>query len=327
MSNIFDSKICLFDGVSESAINFFKDKGFKNLKIFPSSLPTEELKNEIKDAVALGIRSATKITKDIIEGENQIKCIGRYGIGVNNIDIKSASTENIAIFNGPFSSTRSVAEMVIGSIFDLSRKISQKSKDMHAGIWNKSSKNCNTIIGKTLGLIGYGNIAVQVSIMAEALGMNVIFFDIRTVLPMGKAKQVSIDEVFQKSDVISLHVPELESTKNMINKNTIVKIKTGSLLINFARGSVVNITDLKEALISGQVGGAALDVFPEEPKSNTEDFKLELQNINNVILTPHIAGSTEESQEALGAEVSGKMVDCILNNNVSSALNREELIF
>jgi D-3-phosphoglycerate dehydrogenase len=319
--DIKTAKICLLDGVAQTGIDVFTEAGFKNVKLFPDSLPAEELKKELSDAVAVGIRSKTKLTKEILAAAPQLVCIGRYGIGVNNVDLKTAGAMGIPVFNGPFSSTRSVAELVIGGIFGLMRQIPQKSMEMHNGGWPKAAKGCFEVRGKTLGLVGYGNIATQISVMAEALGMNVIYSDVRTILPLGNAQQVTFDEVLGQSDVISLHVPGIPSTENMINAQTIGKMKEGSYLINFARGSVVNIEDLKTALQSGHIAGAALDVFPKEPKSKTEPFESEIKGVPNVILTPHVGGATEEAQAALGTEVSQKMKNAILNGDSAMALN------
>ncbi len=314
-------KVCLFDGVHDDGINVFRDRGFQDIQLFPDSLPETELREVLKTANIVGVRSKTKLTESLLESSQNLLCIGRYGIGVNNVDLQASEKLGIPVFNGPHSSTRSVAEWVIGSIFGLFRKISEKSAEMHQGKWKKGSKNCIEIRGKTLGLVGYGNVAAQISIMAESLGMNVVYTDVRKVLPLGNAKQVSFDEVLQKSDVISLHVPALPSTKDMINKKTLNQMKKGSYLINSSRGSVVNLSDLKIALESEHLLGAALDVFPAEPKSKEDPFECELLNNNNVIFTPHIAGSTEESQSSLGIEVSDKMASFATFGDSSTALN------
>lgn len=325
MSDHKQLKICLLDGVHPAGIDVFKAAGFANIHLFPDSLPDDELKRELADAHVVGIRSKTKLTREILAEAKELLCIGRYGIGVNNIDLTAAAEAGVPVFNGPFSSTRAVAELVIGAIFGLMRQIPQKSMEMHGSTWPKSATNCHEVRGKTLGLVGYGNIATQISIMAEALGMNVIYSDVRPILPLGNARQVSFDELLAAADVISLHVPGIPSTNNMINKTTLAKMKPGSYLINFSRGSVVSIPDLKIALESGQLKGAALDVFPTEPKSKSEPFVSELQNVPNVILTPHIGGATEESQSALGEEVSGKMRDFVQTANSSMALNFPEI--
>ncbi len=318
-------KVCLLDGVHPVGIDVFEKAGFKNVHLFPDSLPEDELKKELADAHVVGIRSKTKLTREVLAEAKELLCIGRYGIGVNNIDLAAAAEQGIPVFNGPFSSTRAVAELVIGAIFGLMRQIPQKSMEMHGGNWPKAATNCHEVRSKTLGLVGYGNIATQISVMAEAMGMKVVYSDVRPILPLGNAQQVTFDELLSKADVISLHVPGIPATKDMINKTTLAKVKSGSYVINFSRGSVVNIEDLKIALESGQLKGAALDVFPVEPKSKAEPFASELQNMSNVILTPHIGGATEESQAALGDEVSGKLRDFVLSADSSMALNFPEI--
>jgi len=323
--NFSGLKICLFDGVHQKAIDFFEKNNFKNVQLFPDSLPLEKLQKEIADAAVVGVRSKTKLPAEILERAENLICIGRFGIGVNNIDLKFAEKIGAPVFNGPFSSTRSVAEYVIGGVFALFRKLSEKSLQMHGGRWPKSPIGCNEIRGKTLGLIGYGNIASQASVLAENIGMKVIYSDVRKVLPHGNAQQVSFDEVLQNADVISAHVPGLPSTKNMFNEKIFSKMKKGSFLINSSRGTVVNIPDLKKALESGQLRGAMLDVFPIEPKSKKEEFISELRGMENVILTPHVGGSTEESQENLAFEVAEKMINCIKFGDSSTALNFPQL--
>jgi len=320
--DIKNARISLFDGVHPSAVEIFEKAGCKNIALFPDSLPEAELKKELKMSQVIGIRSKTKLPREILQEAKNLLCIGRYGIGVNNIDLKAAGELGIPVFNGPFSSTRSVAELVIGALFGLLRQIPQKSREMHEGSWPKSAKDCFEIRGKTIGLVGYGNISRQISIMAESLGMQVIFSEVQPVLALGAAKKLPFEEVLAQSDILSLHVPGLPSTENMINKKTLSQMKKGSYLINFARGSVVNIDDLCAALESGHLRGAALDVFPSEPKSTKEKFSSPLQNIPNVILTPHIGGATEESQSTLGKEVSEKMLHAALTGDTSSALNR-----
>jgi D-3-phosphoglycerate dehydrogenase len=320
MTDIATLKVCLFDGVTESAVQVFKDAGFENIHLFPDSLPEDELKKELADTHIIGLRSKTKLPAETLAAAPNLLCIGRYGIGVDNVDLKAAEKQGVAVFNGPHSSTRSVAELVVGAVFAVFRKIGQKNLELHRGEWKKSAKNCFEVRGKTLGLIGYGNISSQVSIMAEGLGMNVIYSDVRTVLPYGNAKQVSFDDVLAKSDIISLHVPGGKATENMINEKTIAKMKDGAAIINYARGSVIDIPALKAALESGKIVGAALDVFPKEPKKG-EEFTSELRGVENVIFTPHVGGSTEESQVALGAEVSEKMKNNAVFGDSSTALN------
>ncbi len=318
-------KICLFDGVHPAGIDVFKKAGFSDIRLFPDSLPVEELKKELLDAAIVGIRSKTSLSRETLAGAGELTCIGRYGIGVNNVDLAGAEELGIPVFNGPFSSTRAVAELVIGLIFSLFRKIPERSMNMHGGGWPKSAAGCRPVRGKTVGLVGYGHTASQISVLAEALGMNVVYSDVRSVLPLGNARQVSFQDVLAAADVLSLHVPGLPSTENMINAETMGAMKKGSYLINCSRGSVVDIAALKGALESGQIQGAALDVFPGEPKSGSEEFHSELRQIPNVVLSPHIGGATEEAQHSLGVEVSEKMRDFALLGNSASALNYPQL--
>jgi D-3-phosphoglycerate dehydrogenase len=313
--------VCLLDGVAEEGKHVFSDTNIFRVSEFPNSLPKNELISELSHAHIIGIRSKTKLDEEVIRNMKNALCIGRYGVGVNNIDLLFAKSKGIPVFNGPFSNTRSVAELAIGIIFGLLRKIPEKSSKMHKGEWPKSAKSCFEVRGKTLGLVGYGNIAAQISVIAEAIGMNVVYSDVRPVLPMGKAKQIPFQEVLKNADVVSLHVPGLPSTKNMMNTSSISQMKKGAYLINLSRGSVVDIPALKKALESGHLLGAALDVFPQEPKLKQEKFVSELKEIPNVILTPHIGGATEEAQSSIGEEVSEKMKNYALYGNSGTALN------
>jgi len=313
-------KVCLLDGVHDAAVDVFTRAGFKNIHLFPDSLSPEKLEQELTDAAIVGIRSKTKLPTEVLMKAPNLLCVGRYGIGVDNVDLKTAQELGIPVFNGPHASTRSVAEWVMGSTFALFRKLTEKTGDLQSGKWTKSGKGCFEVRGKTMGLIGYGNIAAQISIMAEALGMNVIYSDIRKVLPLGLAEQRPFAEVLEKADVVSLHVPGLPSTRDLMNADTIGMMKKGSFFINSSRGNVVNPEALKLALESGHLLGAALDVFVDEPKKNSP-FESILRGIPNVVLTPHIAGSTEESQEALGSEVSEKMLNYIQLGDSSMAVN------
>ena len=314
------------DGVSESGgVQAFTDRGIKNVHLFPASLPEKELIKELSDTHVIGIRSKTQLPESILRQAPELLCIGRYGIGVNNVDLAGAESLGIPVFNGPYASTRSVAEMVVGLIFSLFRRSAEKSMLLHQGIWDKTTERSYELRGKTLGLVGYGNTAAQVSVMAESLGMRVLYSDVRAVLPLGNAKQVSFEKVLKKSDVVSAHVPGLPSTDNLFNAKTIGLMKAGSFLINTSRGSVIDIQALCTALDSGHIAGAALDVFPQEPKSKAESFESPLVSYPNVILTPHISGATQESQSQLGIEVSEKMINCALFGDSSSALNYPQL--
>src|SRR5678810_664490 len=272
------------------------------------ALSEDDLIREIKDVHILGIRSKTQITSKVLEAANKLQAIGCFCIGVNQVDLHSATEHGIAVFNAPYSNTRSVAELVIAASIMLIRRIPDKNKSAHEGIWMKESKGSYELRGKTLGIIGYGNIGSQVSVLAEAMGMKVIFYDIETKLPLGNAEDAkSLKELLNRSDVVTLHVPETSQTKNLINKTNLKYFKKGAILINYARGEVVDLDALRKAIIDGAIGGAAVDVFPQEPEKNGDRFQTPLQDLPNVILTPHIGGSTEEAQENIGEDVSSKL--------------------
>ncbi|MFZ9300721.1 MAG: phosphoglycerate dehydrogenase, partial [Chitinophagaceae bacterium] len=286
----------------------FKDSGYVNVRKLNGALSEEDLIKEIKNVHLLGIRSKTQITKKILSHANKLQAIGCFCIGVNQVDIASATKKGIAVFNAPYSNTRSVAELVIGAAIMLIRRIPDKNKFAHEGIWYKEAKGSFELRGKTLGIIGYGNIGTQVSILAEAMGMKVKFYDIITKLPLGNAEAAdSLKSIVSQSDIISLHVPETASTKNLINKNILKQFKKGSILINYARGEVVDIEALSQALESGHLSGAGIDVLPWEPEKNGDSFNSPLQGLSNVLLTPHIGGSTEEAQQNIGVDVSQKL--------------------
>ncbi|MES2648382.1 MAG: phosphoglycerate dehydrogenase [Bacteroidota bacterium] len=301
--------ILLLENISETAIQQIKAAGYANVKKYTGALGEEDLIKEIKDVHMLGIRSKTTITPKVLEHAPKLQAIGCFCIGTNQVDLETAAKQGVTVFNAPYSNTRSVAELVIGSAIMLIRRIPDKNMAAHQGTWLKDAKGSFELRGKTLGIIGYGNIGSQLSVLAEALGMKVIFYDTLTKLPLGNAIACkSLKEVVGKADVVSLHVPDLESTKNLINKQLIKQFKKGSILINYARGEVVDIEALAAAIKSGDMGGAAIDVFPVEPEKNGDIFKTPLQGLPNVILTPHIGGSTQEAQENIGLDVSSKLV-------------------
>ena len=301
--------ILLLENISETAIQQIKAAGYANVKKYTGALSEEDLIKEIKDVHMLGIRSKTTITPKVLEHAPKLQAIGCFCIGTNQVDLKTAAKKGVTVFNAPYSNTRSVAELVIGSAIMLIRRIPDKNIAAHQGIWLKDAKGSFELRGKTLGIIGYGNIGSQLSVLAEALGMKVIFYDTLTKLPLGNAiASKSLKEVVSKADVISLHVPDLESTKNLISKQVIKQFKKGSILINYARGEVVDIDALASAIKSGDMGGAAIDVFPVEPEKIGDPFITPLQGLANVILTPHIGGSTQEAQENIGLDVSSKLV-------------------
>jgi D-3-phosphoglycerate dehydrogenase len=301
-------KILFLENISDKAVERFKQQGYTNVKKLTGALSEEELIKEIKDVHLLGIRSKTKVTKKVLDHATKLQAIGCFCIGVNQVDLSAALHQGVVVFNAPYSNTRSVAELVIGLSILLIRRIPDKNKAAHEGIWMKEAKGSYELRGKTLGIIGYGNIGTQLSVMAESLGMKVLFYDVETKMPLGNANVAkTIQQVVSEADVISLHVPETGQTKNLINKEIIQAFKKGSILINYARGEVVDLAALAEALKSGAISGAAIDVFPWEPEKNGDRFETPLQGLSNVILTPHIGGSTEEAQENIGEDVSNKL--------------------
>lgn len=301
-------KVLFLENISDAAVQYFKIQGYTDVKKVSGALSEEELIKVIKDVHILGIRSKTFISKKVVDSAKKLQAIGCFCIGTNQVDMKACKQKGIAVFNAPYSNTRSVAELVIGSSIMLIRKIIDKNNAAHKGIWNKDAKGSFELRGKTLGIIGYGNIGTQTSIMAEAMGMKVKFYDIETKLPLGNAQAVkSIKELVSTADIVSLHVPETSSTKNLINKDVLKHFKQGSILINYARGEVVDLDALAAALKSKHISGAAIDVYPWEPEKNGDTFETPLQGLSNVILTPHIGGSTEEAQENIGEDVSIKL--------------------
>jgi len=301
-------KVLFLENISDKAVQYFKDQGYTDVKKMSGALSEEELIKVIKDVHILGIRSKTFISKKVLDQAKKLQAIGCFCIGVNQVDLKACKQNGVAVFNAPYSNTRSVAELVIGSSIMLIRKIMDKNKAAHEGFWNKEAKGSFELRGKTLGLIGYGNIGTQTSIMAESMGMKVKFYDVETKLPLGNAQPVkSIKDLVSTSDIISIHVPETHQTKNLISKEVIKQCKTGAILINYARGEVVDLEALSVAIKNKQISGAAIDVYPWEPEKNGDRFETPLQGLSNVILTPHIGGSTEEAQENIGEDVSIKL--------------------
>jgi D-3-phosphoglycerate dehydrogenase len=301
-------KVLFLENISDKAVQYFKQQGYADVKKVSGALSEEELIKVIKDVHILGIRSKTYISKKVLDSAKKLQAIGCFCIGVNQVDLKACKQKGIAVFNAPYSNTRSVAELVIGASILLIRRILDKNKAAHNGVWNKDAKGSFELRGKTMGIIGYGNIGTQLSVMAEAMGMRVQFFDIETKLPLGNAQtKKSIKEIVSSSDIISLHVPETNQTKNLINKAVIKQFKAGSILVNYARGEVVDLDALAEAIKEKHIAGAAIDVFPVEPEKNGDAFSTPLQGLSNVLLTPHIGGSTEEAQENIGEDVSIKL--------------------
>ncbi len=302
-------KVLLLENISETTVNNFKKAGYLSVEKLSKALTESDLIQKIKGCHILGIRSKTTITLPILDAAEKLQAIGCFCIGVNQVDLLKATEKGIAVFNAPYSNTRSVAELVIGSAIMLIRKIPDKNLAAHNGIWQKESNGSYELRGKTLGIIGYGNIGSQVSVLAEALGMKVIFYDAETKLPLGNASDArTLREALAKADIITLHVPETTQTKHLLNKNNIRHCKKGAVIINYARGEVIDLYALKKEIEAGHISGAAIDVFPVEPEKNGDIFETPLQNIPNVLLTPHIGGSTEEAQQNIGEDVSNKLL-------------------
>jgi len=302
-------KVLLLEGIHDSATEYFRANGYSNIESFPNALDDALLKEKIKSANIIGIRSRTQLTKEMLTHAGKLLAVGCFSIGTNQVDGHAARLMGIPVFNAPFSNTRSVAELVIAEAILLMRNIPVKNAAAHRGKWLKSAANCFEVRDKNLGIVGYGHIGSQVSILAEALGMNVYYYDIVKKLSLGKAIACSsLEELLSKSQILTLHVPETPLTKDMIGEKELSLFRKGSCLVNASRGSVVNIQALTGALKSGHLIGAALDVFPEEPASNNDPFNSELQQFDNVILSPHVGGSTVEAQENIGTEVAEKLV-------------------
>lgn len=301
-------RILFLENISDAAVKKFREQGYNNVEKISKALTEEQLIEEIRDVHILGIRSKSQITANVLNAATKLQAIGCFCIGVNQVNLKEATKNGVVVFNAPYSNTRSVAELVIGSAIMLIRRIPDKNKAAHEGVWNKESAGSYELRGKTLGIIGYGNIGSQVSVLAESLGMKIIFYDIETKLPLGNATDAkSLKEVLSQSDIVTLHVPETSQTKNLINNNTFKYFKRGAILINYARGEVVDLDALHKNLIEGVIGGAAVDVFPKEPEKNGDTFSTPLQGCSNVLLTPHIGGSTEEAQMNIGEDVGVKL--------------------
>ena len=301
-------RILFLENISDIAVKNFSKSGYVQVEKITKALSEEDLTREIKDVHILGIRSKTHVTPKVLDAAKKLQAIGCFCIGVNQVDLHAATQHGVAVFNAPYSNTRSVAELVIAASIMLIRRIPDKNKAAHEGTWMKDAKNSFELRGKTLGIIGYGNIGSQVSVLAEAMGMKVIFYDVETKLPLGNAEDAkSLKELLNRSDIVTLHVPETSQTKNLISKSILKQFKKGAILINYARGEVVDLDALRKAILDGNIGGAAVDVYPVEPEKNGDKFQTPLQDLPNVILTPHIGGSTEEAQENIGEDVSGKL--------------------
>ena len=319
-------RFLLLEGIHPSASKVLQAAGYTQIESLPGALTEEELKLKIADAHFVGIRSRTQLTADVFAQASRLAAVGCFCIGTNQVDLNAARERGVAVFNAPFSNTRSVAELVLAEAILLLRGIPEKSAVAHRGGWLKTADNAFEIRGKTLGIVGYGSIGTQLSVLAEALGMQVVFFDVVTKLPLGNARQVSrLNDLLAQSDVVSLHVPETPATQWMIDAPEIAAMKPGSVLINASRGLVVRIEPLAAALKAKKLLGAAIDVFPVEPRSNKELFESPLRGIDNVILTPHVGGSTMEAQENIGIEVAEKLVKYSDNGTSTSSVNFPEV--
>jgi D-3-phosphoglycerate dehydrogenase / 2-oxoglutarate reductase len=319
-------KVVLLEGVHDRAVENFARHGYTDIERHRKALTGDELKQAIAAAHFVGIRSRTRLTAEALGGARKLMAVGAFCIGTNQIDVDAAMMRGIPVFNAPFSNTRSVAELVLAEIIFLMRGIPAKNALLHRGVWAKAVDEAREVRGKTLGIVGYGNIGSQLSVMAEALGMDVSFYDVVTKLPLGNARMVpTLEELLSRSDVATFHVPETPLTRGMMGREQFALLKPGALLINASRGTVVDIEAAAEALESGVLGGAAFDVFPIEPEGNEEEFLTPLRRFENVILTPHIAGSTIEAQANIGTEVSEKLVRYSDNGSTLSAVNFPEV--
>lgn len=319
-------KILLLEGVHQSAVDVFERAGYTNIEYHKASLGDEALLESIKDAHFVGLRSRTQLTAEVLKRAEKLIAIGCFCIGTNQVDLATAESLGIPVFNAPFSNTRSVAELVIGEIIMLMRGIPERNAIAHRGGWMKTAAGSYEVRGKTLGVIGYGHIGTQLGILAETLGMRVVFFDIEDKLPLGNAQQIhSMEQLLAQSDVVSLHAPETPQTKDMIGAPEFAAMRKGSIFINASRGTVVDIDALTVALKERHLAGAAIDVFPVEPQSNDDEFITPLRGLDNVLLTPHVGGSTAEAQENIGIEVAGKLAKYSDNGSTVSAVNFPEV--
>ncbi|PCH63233.1 MAG: phosphoglycerate dehydrogenase [SAR86 cluster bacterium] len=319
-------KFLMLEAVHQSAIDTLRRSGYENIDYISSSLSEDELKRKISNAHFVGIRSRSQLNQSVFDAAEKLQAVGCFCIGTNQVDLNAALQRGIPVFNAPFSNTRSVAELVLAQAILLLRGIPAKNAQLHRGIWQKSAKSSFETRGKKLGIIGYGNIGSQLSVLAESMGMKVYLYDVINKLPMGNAVQVSsLKQLLNECDVISLHVPETDQTQNMISAEEISWMKPGSVLINASRGTVIDIPALVDALESKHLNGAAIDVFPVEPRSNQEEFISPLRKFDNCILTPHVGGSTEEAQENIGVEVSEKLIKYSDNGSTITSVNFPEV--
>ena len=329
MTTSFDKsklKILLLEGIHPSAERIFRDAGYQNIETVKTALTGEELKSRLDGVHFLGIRSRTTLTRDIFEAAEKLVAVGCYCIGTNQVDLTAATEHGVVVFNAPYSNTRSVAELVLAEAILLLRGIPEKNAKAHRGGWAKTANDSFEIRGKTLGIVGYGSIGSQLSVLAEGLGMRVIFYDVVSKLTLGNSSQIpSLEALLGQADIVTLHVPDLPSTRNLIDQERISQMKPKSILINASRGTVVDIDALTKALAESHLLGTAIDVFPVEPKSNNDEFISPLRGFDNAILTPHVGGSTQEAQENIGVEVAEKLVRYSDNGSTLTSVNFPEV--
>ncbi|MCF8480297.1 MAG: phosphoglycerate dehydrogenase [Rhodospirillum sp.] len=319
-------RVVLFENIHGSAIEYFNSRGYNNVEHLKGALDGDELKEKIKDAHIIGIRSRTKLTKDILDSAEKLMAVGCFCIGTNQVDTSAAEALGVPVFNAPYSNTRSVAELVIAETVMLMRDVPTRNWEVHEGGWDKSAIGCHEVRGKTLGIVGYGHIGTQVSVLAESMGMSVRYFDVVEKLAIGNAQPcATLEELLSLSDVVTLHVPDTPDTRNLIGTAEFAAMTDGVKLINLSRGKVVDIDALAAALDSGKVKGAALDVFPKEPASKDELFESPLRGRRNVLLTPHVGGSTEEAQMGIGREVAEKLVKYSDDGSTLGSVNFPEV--
>lgn len=319
-------KIVLLEGIHATAADAFRADGYTDIEYHAKALPEEQLIEAIRDAYLVGIRSTTQISAKAIKSAPKLIAIGAFCIGINQIDLDTAKVQGLPVFNAPYSNTRSVAELVIAEAIMLMRGIPERSAAAQRGEWQKTATNSFEVRGKTIGIIGYGNIGTQVGLLAEAIGMQVIYYDLEAKLALGNARAItSLNGLLEMADVVTLHVPQTPATFKMIGAEQLARMKPGARLINAARGTVVDIDALAESLEVGHLSGAAIDVFPVEPRSNNEEFVSRLRGMDNVLITPHIGGSTEEAQQNIGLEVAGKLIKYSNNGSTLTAVNFPEV--
>jgi D-3-phosphoglycerate dehydrogenase / 2-oxoglutarate reductase len=314
-------RILLLENIHASARDMLAAEGLR-VETAAGALKEDELRKKLEGVSILGIRSKTQVRESVLREANDLLAVGAFCIGTNQVDLESANACGVPVFNAPFSNTRSVAELIIAEVIALARQLGDRSKELHAGTWKKVSQGCYEVRGKTLGIIGYGHIGSQVGVLAEAMGMRVVSYDIRTTMAIGNARPVdTLDEVLAEADFLTLHVPETPQTKHLMGRAQIAKMKSGSYLLNASRGMVVDIEALADALKSKHLAGAAIDVYPEEPETNSDGFQTALRGLSNVILTPHVGGSTEEAQAAIGKEVAVSILRYLRQGTTAGSVN------